>query len=195
MLFSSTLMSSHHIVREKQEPALLILALDNFDDELLGQLLEWSPTVIVTHPVAEKLNSYGIKIDWIIGYGEEEIQSDVKILPTNNKTPLRSALTFLTDNGYPSVNVITDVLALDDYQAFIDKINLVIFHNDQKIYPVTSGFSKWKPAGETLEVLSSADDLQFTGLTALPAHQFKTTADGFFTLHFNSSYIFLAENL
>ncbi len=59
-------MSSHHIVREKQEPALLVLGLDSFSDELLGQLLEWSPTVIVTELTAERINAYGIKIDWII---------------------------------------------------------------------------------------------------------------------------------
>ena len=41
-------MSSHHIVREKQEPALLVLGLNNFSTELLGQLLEWNPTVITT---------------------------------------------------------------------------------------------------------------------------------------------------
>jgi len=188
-------MSSHHIVREKQEPALLILSLDGFDDELLGQLLEWSPTVMVTVPVAEKLNTYGIKIDWIIAdEGEEEIQSDVKVLPINNDA-LQSAMTFLTDNGYPSVNVVVDVLNPEDYQPFIDKINLVIFYNDQKIYPITSGFSKWKPAGEIIEILSVADDIQSTGLTALSAHQFKTTTDGFFTLHFNNPHIFLAENL
>ena len=46
-------MSSHHIVREKQEPALLVLGLDDFPDELLGQLLEWSPTVIVTADTVE----------------------------------------------------------------------------------------------------------------------------------------------
>ena len=56
-------MSSHHVVREKQEPALLVLGLDGFDDELLGQLLEWSPTVITTQQIAERLNAYGIKID------------------------------------------------------------------------------------------------------------------------------------
>ncbi|MFD2144372.1 hypothetical protein [Mucilaginibacter antarcticus] len=39
-------MSSHHIVREKQEPALLVLGLDGFDEEQLGQLLEWSPTLM-----------------------------------------------------------------------------------------------------------------------------------------------------
>ncbi len=72
-------MSSHHIVREKQEPALLVLGLDNFPNELLGQLLEWSPTVITTSQTAEKLIVNGIKIDWIITDGDEDIsQSDVK---------------------------------------------------------------------------------------------------------------------
>ncbi|MEB0250004.1 thiamine pyrophosphokinase, partial [Mucilaginibacter sp. 5B2] len=59
-------MSSHHIVREKQEPALLLLSLDNFSEELLGQLLEWSPTVIATPLIAEQMNSYEIKIDIIV---------------------------------------------------------------------------------------------------------------------------------
>ena len=187
-------MSSHHIVREKQEPALLVLGI-NFDDEQLGQLLEWSPTVMATRPIAEKLNSYGIKLDWVIsdGYGDE-IQSDIKILPANND-PLQSAMGFLTDNGYPSVNVITDELYLESYVPFIDKINLVIFYNNQKIYPVTSGFSKWKPADETIEVLSPSDDLSFTGLTALSSNQFKTISDGFFTLNFNAKHVFLAEKL
>lgn len=43
-------MSSHHIVREKQEPALLIMDLNGFNDEHLGQLLEWNPTVLVNEP-------------------------------------------------------------------------------------------------------------------------------------------------
>ncbi|MEO8885641.1 MAG: thiamine pyrophosphokinase [Mucilaginibacter sp.] len=189
-------MSSHHIVREKQEPALLIFDLDNFDSELLGQLLEWSPTVIVTQPMAEKLNSYGIKIDWIIaGDNKEEIQSDVKVIPGNNKAPLLSALKFLTDNNYPAVNIIIDTLNLDYYHPFIDKINLVIFYNGQKIYPVTSGFSKWKPAGEILKILSDDATIKVSGLTPLTGHNYKTTNDGFFTILLNQPYTFIAEGL
>ena len=59
-------MSSQRIVRAKQEPALLILSLNNFGDEELGQLLEWSPTLIATPAVAEQLVVYGIKVDLII---------------------------------------------------------------------------------------------------------------------------------
>ena len=48
-------MSSHHIVKEKQEPALYIHQLGDFNEEFLGQLLEWSPTVIVAAGEYEKV--------------------------------------------------------------------------------------------------------------------------------------------
>ena len=56
-------MSSHHIVREKQEPALLILSLEGFEYENLGQILEWSPTVIVQQEIYEIADSLAFKID------------------------------------------------------------------------------------------------------------------------------------
>ena len=40
-------MSSHHIARDDQEPALIIANGEMCSQELLGQLLEWSPLVIV----------------------------------------------------------------------------------------------------------------------------------------------------
>ena len=100
-------MSSHHVVREKQEPALLVLGLDNFDDELLGQLLEWSPTVVATPQTVEKLLSYGIKIDWLITNGTAEIeQSDVKLMHAADSNLAYAALQHLSGYGYPAVNII-----------------------------------------------------------------------------------------
>jgi thiamine pyrophosphokinase len=189
-------MSSHHIVREKQEPALLVLGLDNFPDELLGQLLEWSPTVITTPQTAEKLVAYGIKIDWIITNGEDEIlQSDVKLMSAGDDNLTDAALKFLSGNEYPAVNIVTDELNLDDYEHFADKIDLVIFHNNQKIYPVNPGFSKWKPAGELIELMSPAKRLEFTGLEKTPGRHYKTIQDGFFSLHFDEPFLFIGEEL
>jgi thiamine pyrophosphokinase len=127
-------MSSHHIVREKQEPALLVMGLDNFDDEQLGQLLEWSPTLIATPFIAEQLNIFGIKIDWILTDEVGEVlQSDIKHLPVGNNTTINAALNYLIAQGYPAVNIVTDEFELKDYLPFADKINVVIFYNQQKI--------------------------------------------------------------
>ncbi len=54
-------MSSHHFVREGQEPALLII--DAIDDDNLMALLEWSPLVIVTSQALPRVESWGIRID------------------------------------------------------------------------------------------------------------------------------------
>jgi thiamine pyrophosphokinase len=173
-------MSSHHIVREKQEPALLVLGLDNFPDELLGQLLEWSPTVITTSQTAEKLISYGIKIDWIITDGNDDVlQSDVKLMSRGEDNLTDAALKYLTSYEYPAVNIITDELKLRDYEHFADHLDVVIFHDGKKIYPVTPGFSKWKSAGEIIEILSAVKKLDVTGLEKVSGNRYKTTEDGF----------------
>jgi len=189
-------MSSHHIVREKQEPALLVLGLDHFPEELLGQLLEWSPTVITTPHTAEKLNVLGIKVDWMIGKSEESmVQSDVKLMPPGDDTWTATALNYLIANHYPAVNVITDEPAFDDLLNYTGKIDLVIFQGHQKIYAISSGFSKWKPAGEEIRVLNSIKGLNYTGLEQTGPDSFKTTHDGFFTLSFEQPFLWVAEGL
>jgi thiamine pyrophosphokinase len=189
-------MSSHHIVREKQEPALLVLGLDNFDDEQLGQLLEWSPTLITTAFTAEKLNAYGIKVDWIItDDANTDLQSDIKYLPVGDDTIIQAALQYLITQGYPAVNIVTDDLGLPDYLPFASQINLVIFYNQQKTYAINSGFSKWKPRGEIISVLSAANNIKTTGLAQTGDSIYKTLGDGFFSLQFDAHQLFISENL
>lgn len=189
-------MSSHHIIREKQEPALLVLGLDNFTDELLGQLLEWSPTLIATPIIAEKLNAYGIKIDWIIAdHAVGLVQSDIKYLPVGNNTIITAALKYLIAHGYPSVNIVTDEFELKDFQPFANKINMVVFYHQQKIFAISSGFNKWKPAGERIQFLSAPKALQTNGLQNVNDNVFRTTSDGFFSLKFDNEGLFIAEDL
>jgi thiamine pyrophosphokinase len=60
-------MSSHHIVRDDQEPALIIANGAACSDELLGQLLEWSPLVVVLDSAMERVVELGIKVDVLLG--------------------------------------------------------------------------------------------------------------------------------
>ncbi len=188
-------MSSHHIVREKQEPALLILELDKFDEEHLGQLLEWSPTVLATEDAAEKLHSLGIKFDVLLTKtGPAFLQDNLKIVSVE-EDPLKAGLEFLIDEKYPAVNIITGKRSIADFLVFADLITLVIFSNNQKIYPVSSGFSKWKAAGEMIFIEEIPADLEQNGLEQINPNQFKTKADGFFTLKFAQAFLFIAEEI
>lgn len=189
-------MSSHHIVREKQEPALLIISLDNFSHELLGQLLEWSPTVIAVAEVAEQLAIYEIKVDVIItNVASHFAQSDVKIIPPASQTPVAAALIYLTNNSYPSVNVITSDLTLTDFEPYVSKINIVLYSGNRKIYPVTNGFKKWKPGNEIVEILSISSSLKISGLSLQSSRSYLTNDDGFFSLEFEDPFVFISEEI
>jgi len=189
-------MSSHHIVREKQEPAILILGMDNFDPELLGQLLEWSPTVIATPDTAEKLASLGIKVDRIVGSNEgDAFQSDLKFVPTDDLPPAEAALKLLLAENYGAVNIVTDEFNLDDYVPFVPDINLVILHQQQKTYPISSGFTKWLPAGEVITLHSQPQSLLSNGLSSIGSGKYETLSDGVIKLAFAEDFIFISETI
>lgn len=191
-------MSSHHIVREKQEPALVILSLEHFDEEYLGQLLEWSPTVLVSSKVIDEVDSLGIKIDLIIS-DDQDYKSDqehVKIIHSI-EDELEDALKYLVSESYPAVNIIHHHFDAKDYLLFADFIDLVIFCQDQKIYPIKSGFSKWKSKEEKITILHPEKvlNLSTSGLKILENHHYQTLKDGFFSLTFAQPFIFIAEQL
>jgi thiamine pyrophosphokinase len=188
-------MSSHHIVREKQEPALLIMSLEGFENENLGQILEWSPTVIVHEDIYELVDSMAFKVDAVLTKDLHfNTQESTSLILTDLK-PLEDALKFLVAEQYPAVNIITNGFILKDYVLFVDVLDIVVFIGDKKIFPVRSGFSKWQPAGEQIEILQEACDLQTSGLIMLEEHKFETEKDGFYSLIFEQAFIFIAESI
>ena len=189
-------MSSHHVVREKQEPALLIAGLNKFPDELLGQLLEWSPTVIVTPDTAEQVQAYGIKIDCFVADELLDLQQlDIKLILAKGDAPHIAALAYLVTQGYPAVNVVTDTLNLNDYAPYVEQMDVVIFYDNKKVISAHSGFSKWKPAGERMEILTVPHNFLYSGLSPVADNVYETTDDGFISLQFTNPYLLIAEVL
>ena len=68
-------MSSHHFVKEGQEPALLVV--DAMADDHLLSTLEWSPLVLATSLSAEKIASWGVRIDAVFAEGSAHNESVV----------------------------------------------------------------------------------------------------------------------
>ena len=186
-------MSSHHIIREKQEPALLIMSLEGFNYENLGQLLEWSPTVVVDESEYENVDSLGIKIDAVVSKELSPVLQDNTLVIQTEDRPLQDALKFLVGEQYPAVNIITNNFSAKDYALYVGRINLVALTPHKKIFPVTSGFSKWKAAGEEIEVLLEVQNLKTSGLIHTHDHIYKTEKDGFYTLKFDQAFTFIAE--
>lgn len=61
-------MSSHHTVLEDQEPALFIMDASAVPFAQIQDLLEWSPTVIVSEEALSEVLNWGIKIDVVIAH-------------------------------------------------------------------------------------------------------------------------------
>lgn len=59
-------MSSHHIVRDKQEPGVLILNWENETATLLEQLCQWSPIIIVDETCVASFLALGLKLNVVI---------------------------------------------------------------------------------------------------------------------------------
>lgn len=187
-------MSSHHIVKEKQEPGMLILSLEGFNLENFGQLLEWSPTVLVADYTYHQVEALGIKIDGIITNAPDiHLQMNTLQIPMG-ESYLASGLHYFIEDKYPAVNVLDREFQPEKYHKFCESINLVIYSGDQKIYPVRSGFSKWKSQGEIVKIYEPMEDLTVINLYPAGKSEFRVESDGFYSLNFPQPYIFVAEN-
>ncbi|RZK78123.1 MAG: thiamine pyrophosphokinase [Pedobacter sp.] len=187
-------MSSHHIVREKQEPALYIHHLGDFDEEYLGQILEWSPSLIVNSSEFEKILSLGLKVDIVVNPAElNDFQENTRLITTDT-ADVDSVLQYLIDEGYPAVNLIDASNTIQDLSQYNSRINIVIFSATEKTYAVKPGFKVWKPAGSIFKV-STAEQLQHTNLAVISEDRFEVIHDGFVSFHFNGTYLTISEAL
>lgn len=164
-------MSSHHVVREKQEPALLIANGEACQPDLLGQLLEWSPTVVVLDSAIWRVFDLGIKVDVLLGDFDRDLDLDtirahqypleIVHAPDQNKTDLDKGIELLIERGYPAVNIvwatgrradhsITNMTSLVRYK---DRIRPVIFDDHSKIFPLVGRYEKWYAAGTPISLI------------------------------------------
>ncbi|GGH13747.1 thiamine pyrophosphokinase [Pedobacter zeae] len=184
-------MSSHHIVKEKQEPALYIDGLGNFSEEFLGQLLEWSPTLLVSGENYDKIISLGLKVDVLVNGTDQEVQEDTKVIQ-GPVDPFMVAVNYLYEEKYPAVNVIAKKFDLEKFAGFEDKINLVVFTERAKHYPIRSGFSVWKPAGSEF-LIHGNRYIEVTNLAQNEDEIFIVVKDGFVEFTFSGQPIFISE--
>jgi hypothetical protein len=150
-------MSSHHFVKEQQEPALLLLSIENEDLKNLPDLLEWVPTVLVTQWNVHKIMSMGIKIDGIIADSKFqeahalllEEQHPVKFITTNEKSFLEAAMDYLKESNHHAVNILSfDPLTSDLLSPYLANLDIVFFSNSMRYFPAKNGrINKWLPEG------------------------------------------------
>ncbi len=163
-------MSSHHFVKEGQEPALLILDAISF--ELVSPLLEWAPMVMVSENVLEDVLSWGIKIDVVLTAGDQvevlrqkmEAQAPVNIVPfSSDELLISDALHFLESSKQSAVNIIAkSVEAIISVENAKSSLQVNIIDETNKWSAITAGvFEKWVPSGTKLGVRKTSEGQGF----------------------------------
>lgn len=164
-------MSSHHIVRDDQEPALIIANGAACHEELLGQLLEWQPLVIVLDSAIERVINLNIKVDVLLGdfdrgFDPNELlqsQFPIEIIhkPDQNKTDLEKAFDYLIERKIPAVNVVWatgrradhTITNLTNIVSYRNQLKIVIHDDHSKIYLLPQKFQKWYPAKTNISLI------------------------------------------
>lgn len=188
-------MSSHHIVREDQEPALIIDELNSVSSDQLGQLLEWSPTIIAHCDNVRLLVERGIKVDVLFADKPVDLPQDhVTILPLLGVF-MEEALRYLVTRGYRAANVMSNVIDPEKLLQYAHTITITLLGNGQRIFAVKSGFSKWKSKGEAIHVYNDDSVVSTEGLLQQGTDQYLTESDGFYTIRFAHEYGLVGELL
>lgn len=189
-------MSSHHIVRENQEPALVVADFNALDSVHLGQLLEWSPTVITDSVNLDFFISEGIKVDIVFGDKPDEImQESTKFMGVDDPHDfIRQALSYLITNQFKAVNILTESVS-SDLSSYAEEINIVLFCQGRRYAFVRGQFEKWKPKGEKIYIDESCLK-SFQGLDYTAKGEFITTSDGFITVEFSThDFVLIGEEI
>lgn len=139
--------------------------------ELLGQLLEWSPTVVVLDSAIWRVLDLGIKVDVLLGDFDRDLDLatiraqqyplDVVHTPDQDKTDLEKGIEYLIDRGYPAVNIIWATGRRADHSLtnmtnivrYKDQIRIVILDDHSRIFPLVGRFEKWYEAGTPLSLV------------------------------------------
>ncbi|KGO90685.1 thiamine diphosphokinase [Flavobacterium suncheonense] len=164
-------MSSHHIVRDDQEPALIIANGAECSKELLGQLLEWSPLVIVLDSAIERVLELGIKVDVLLGdfdrgfdaeyYREKQYPIEIVHTPDQEKTDLEKAFDYLVTKGHKAANVLWatgkradhTITNITNIVRFRDQLKIVILDDHSKIFLLPKHFQKWYPKDSIISLI------------------------------------------
>lgn len=162
------IVSSHHFVKEQQEPAVLILEAEDISFDTVAPLLEWSPTLLVAQEAVEIVLSWGIKIDVILAsqaFQNEnehllEEQYPLRFLTVSSSSVLDEGVQHLLASQHKGVHLVGfDHQKHQQLEEKIFQLDLTLIDEDWKYYPVKGGkFSKWFVPAE-IRLLASENQL------------------------------------
>jgi hypothetical protein len=176
-------MSSHHFVKEGQEPAIFIT--EPLSLELIEPLLEWAPLVMVTDAVIDDAIRWGFKIDVVVAQtASQEIIADkmaaqipFKIIPyQDEKNSVIAGFDYLLSQHQQAVHVISSSPEIfSTIHDFITRLDVTILDESAKwSYSKNGEYKKWLPLASRIKLKRSVEK------QVLTFHLLKEDNDGIF---------------
>jgi thiamine pyrophosphokinase len=164
-------MSSHHVIRDEQEPALIIANGESCSFELMGELLEWSPLVVVLDSAIHRVLELNIKVDVLLGdfdrnfdaekIREQQYPIEIVHTPDQDKTDLEKAFDYLIGRGFPAANVVWatgrradhTITNITNIVRFRGQLKIVIIDDYSKVFLLPKTYEKWYPKGTPISLI------------------------------------------
>ncbi|HEY0656162.1 MAG TPA: hypothetical protein VGD65_23670 [Chryseosolibacter sp.] len=195
-------MSSHHFVREGQEPALLILDPTSYADA--EGLLEWAPLVVVVESALDEVLLWGIKVDVVIASPENESkltselshQAPITIVSAGHDL-IEASLMFMATSGQSALSIMAGGLTTslrEKVERYSGKISVTVRAPSHKWSHISSGhYKKWYHAG-TILAFSNPGLLGLVSASRPNENGLELTEDQWITIE-NAGPFWISEQL
>ena len=159
-------MSSHHFVREGQEPALIIANGESCSYELLNQIMEWCPFVVVLDGAYQRIKNLGIKPDVVLGdfdsITEKNDDIDVQFihLKEQESTDLEKGINYLISKNFTDINVLWATGKRIDHTfnnitslAKFSHLRIVMYDDYSRVFVLPKKYAKHYPENAALSLI------------------------------------------
>lgn len=129
-------MSSHHFVKEGQEPALVIFDWSERIESFVSQLMAWQPKVIIDTKILDVFLSSGYKPDGVLG----EVSDEYLFLEPLEKYSIEEI-----KSDFPRSTLIKET-SPEELNALVTENKCTAYSSKYKVYTFSGGsFQKYPP--------------------------------------------------
>ena len=188
-------MSSHHIIRDEQEPPVLVFQLnDNWG--ALSEILGWFPILLIDPALAATFDLKQTKIDGFMWRGSETQFTENDLFYEKNDLGHALMDWMLKKNG-DAVNIFCDQKQMMDLFSQFKASSLtfsIIFFTERGKYVLKpySTYRKWLPKNFRLEVLRS--EIKNVKNLASIGKFYQVEEDGFVKIEVLDDLVLIGEN-
>ncbi len=163
-------MSSHHFVRENQEPGLYIDEWFAGAEHLLEELAQWAPKIIVHEQVLDDVLETGTKIDVVLFTDnkatiEEKTRFQFPIELVEATNSLEANIRFIEQHYINRLHIIST--KTPEEITFETEAKLTFFNARNSFFKIETGFEKWMAKGDSFEIIEAGLKEEILGNDAL----------------------------